>query len=317
MSIASGLLVQSEKSGRRVRFSLPEAKLNLTADNSKYRLHGTKNYINGTLINVSNATLTPTGLKVSTENKSVIKLSDMGKQNSKTELKSSLKNGNLPKDSQYKMSINLRPTTVSTVNSHARHSLPKTNSISSAANKKKFSKSRTRSEKSFKMLPNIEKKFSSLEDLYDDTINGKTGDLKTNLNRYKSTEDVRDPSNFKVSKNGNGNGNGNIPKLPATTTRIVIETAAIDDNNARWDEVFSVVMTSGSNPKKPQFSIKIKPTSKTNQKPLNKNFQKILLHNAKSTSNSSSAGTKCNKARKPIQRLSESQFKSTLLEIYG
>ncbi len=83
------------------------------------------------------------------------------------------------------------------------------------------------------MLPNIEKKFSSLEDLYDDTINGKTGDLKTNLNRYKSTEDVRDPSNFKVSKNGNGNGNGNIPKLPATTTRIVIETAAIDDNNAR------------------------------------------------------------------------------------
>lgn len=237
MSIASGLLVPAEKSARRVRFSLPEAKLTFTTDtSSKFRaMHGTKNYINGTLITLSHTTMTPTGPKATTDSKPIMKLSEMGKQNSKGELgifKSSLKNGNLPtKETQYKMSVNLRPTTVSTVNPHARHSLPKANSITSAANKKKFSKLRTRSEKSFKMLPNIEKKFSSLEDLHDDTIHGKSLDLKTNLNRYKSTEDVRDPNNFKVSKNGNGNGN--IPKLPATTTRIVIETAAVDDNNAR------------------------------------------------------------------------------------
>lgn len=224
MSLTTSLHSQPEKSARRVRFSLPEAKLTLTSDhNSRYRtLHGTSRYVNGTLINVTHTTHSSINSK-QTGDKSIVKLNEIGKQPSKTELngmfKSNLKNGNLPKDSQYKMSINLRPTSVATTKDTQpiKHTLPKT-TASASTNKKKFSKMKTKSEKSFKTLPIIEKKFSSLEDLNDEICNGKINDFKTNLNRYKSTEDVRDPNNFKISKNQNGN----IPKLPATT-KIVIE----------------------------------------------------------------------------------------------
>lgn len=223
MSLTTSLHPQPEKSARRVRFSLPEAKLNLTTDqNGRYRtLHGTNRYVNGTLINVTHTTHSASNLKQSND-KTIMKLNEIGKQNSKTELngifKPNLKNGNLPKDSQYKMSISLRPTSVATTrDSSLKHTLPKTTS-SASTTKKKFSKMKTKTDKTFKTLPVIEKKFSSLEDLNEEISNGKSNDFKSNLNRYKSTEDVRDPNNFKVSKNQNGN----IPKLPATT-KIVIE----------------------------------------------------------------------------------------------
>lgn len=188
MSITS---LNSQPEKRRVRFSLPEAKLNLNSDKYRTLSHGTSKYVNGTLINVTTSTISPS-------------TNDTGKYNTKNDLnsagfKSNLKsNGNANKDaSQLKVSTNslLKPIELTSVQSNNKHNKLKRNG-----------------EKSFKSLPIIDKKFSSLEDLNDKIIDNNKNtlsDYKTsnsNLNRFKSSDDV----SFKL-KNG-------TPKMLATTT---------------------------------------------------------------------------------------------------
>ena len=193
MSITS---LNSQPEKRRVRFSLPEAKLNLNTDKYRILSHGTSKYVNGTLINVTTSTISPSN--------------DTGKYNTQNELnsagfKSNLKSkGNSTKDSsQNKVPSHalLKPIELTSVNSH-----------------NKLNKLKRNSEKSFKSLPIIDKKFSSLEDLNDESINddytkNTLSDYNTtnsNLNRFKSSDDVRDQTSFKL-KNG-------TPKLITTTT---------------------------------------------------------------------------------------------------
>ena len=192
MSITS---LNSQPEKRRVRFSLPEAKLNLNSDKYRTLSHGTSKYVNGTLINVTTSTISPSS-------------NDTGKYNTKSELnsagfKSNLKsNGNANKDSsQFKVSSNslLKPIELTNVHSKNKHNKLKRNS-----------------EKSFKSLPIIDKKFSSLEDLNDESIDYKKNSLSdyktsnTSLNHFKSIDDVRDQTSFKF-KNG-------TPKMLTTTT---------------------------------------------------------------------------------------------------
>ena len=180
MSITS-LSSSQEKSSRRVRFSLPEAKLTLISD--KRTLHGTTKYVNGTLINVTST------------------IHELGKANTKNDtngvFKSNLKsNGIPPKD---KVSFNItRPTTVVSIKEYqGRNSLPTT--TSAVAGRRRASKTITR--KSFNTLPIIERKSSSLEDFDEDSLEEGSGyDVrsKTNLSKYKSTDDLRDSNSYKV-----------------------------------------------------------------------------------------------------------------------
>lgn len=193
MSITS-LTSPPEKHSRRVRFSLPEAKLTLT-NSDKRTLHGTTKYVNGTLINVTSTIHSTT---------------DHGKSSSKNEIKSSLKSngGSIPtkETSQYKVSLNIRPTSVATIKEHGRNSLPATSA--SLDSRRKHSRSIARNgEKSFNTLPIIERKSSSLEDFEEDSLDGDYREESghdsrvkppTNLTRYKSTDDLRDASNFKT-----------------------------------------------------------------------------------------------------------------------
>lgn len=187
--------LNSQPEKRRVRFSLPEAKLNLNSDKYRTLYHGTSKYVNGTLINVTTTTISPstngTGI-FNTQN-------DLNSDGFKSNLKS---NGITTKDSsQYKVSSN---------------SLLKPIEITSVQSKNKLNKLKGNSEKSFKSLPIIDKKFSSLEDLNDESIDYKKNtlsDYKTtnsNLNRFKSSDDVIDQTSFKL-KNG-------TPKVLTTTT---------------------------------------------------------------------------------------------------
>lgn len=191
MSITGLTSPPPEKSSRRVRFSLPEAKL--TLGNDKRTLHGTSKYVNGTLINVTSTIHTTTDLKTP--------------NGSKNEIKSSLKsNGgsSIPtkETSQYKVSLNIRPTSVASIR-EPRHSLPTTTSAGLISQRRRVSKTITRGGgKSFNTLPIIERKSSSLEDFDEDSLDGdyKEDDsrAKQNLTRYKSSDDLRDASNFKV-----------------------------------------------------------------------------------------------------------------------
>lgn len=195
MSIVS-LTSPPEKSSRRVRFSLPEAKLTLNTD--KRTLHGTTKYVNGTLINVS----------------STIHSSNERTQNEingsfKSNLKSNGSNLIPTKEtSQYKVSLNIRPTSVA-----GRNSLPTTTTST------RRRQSRTvvikNGEKSFSTLPIIERKSSSLEEFDEDSLDGDyredvghetKGKGLTKLTKYKSSDDLRDPNNFKVKSS--------VAKLP-------------------------------------------------------------------------------------------------------
>lgn len=192
-----------EKASRRVRFSLPEAKLTFTTD--KRTLHGTSKYVNGTLINVTS---------------SIHSASDHGKsKNEMNVFKSNLKSNNIPtkETSQYKVSLNVRPTSVAYIRDHGRNSLPAT----SAGNVGRRNQNKTivrGSDRSFNTLPIIERKSSSLEDFDEDSLDGDyreetVHELKakqtTNLSRYKSSDDLRDPNNFK--------GKSTVLKLPEAT----------------------------------------------------------------------------------------------------
>lgn len=182
-----------EKVLRRVRFSLPEAKLTFNTD--KRTLHGTTKYINGTLINVTST---------------IHSANELGKLNSKNEVfKSSLKsNGNsgaAKESSQYKVSSNIRPATVM---EKGRNSLPNAMSAGGVVSRRRQSKIITRSsDKSFNTLPIIERKSSSLEDFDDDSLDEdyreeNSHDSKSKapatLTRFKSSEDLRDSSNLKA-----------------------------------------------------------------------------------------------------------------------
>lgn len=193
MSITS---LNSQLEKRRVRFSLPEAKHNFNHDKYRILSHGTSKYVNGTLINVTTST--------------IVSSNEAGKYITKNELnnagfKSNLKsNGNSTKDSsQYKVTSHslLRPIEPTSVNSE-----------------NKLNKLKRNTENSFKSLPIIDKKFSSLEDLNDESIiddNKKNTlcDYKTtnsNLNRFKSSDDLKDQTSFKVKNS--------TPKLLTTNT---------------------------------------------------------------------------------------------------
>ena len=202
----TGLTIDTppEKASRRVRFSLPEAKL--TFNNDKRTLHGTSKYVNGTLINVTST---------------IHSASDHVK--SKNEIngvfKSNLKSNNIPtkETSQYKVSLNVRPTSVATIREHGRNSLPATSA--GIVGRRNQSKTIVRgSDRSFNTLPIIERKSSSLEDFDEDSLDGDyreetVHELKVkptnNLSRYKSSEDLRDSNNFKIKST--------VLKLPEAT----------------------------------------------------------------------------------------------------
>lgn len=215
MSITA-LASPSEKASRRVRFSLPEAKLTFGAD--KRTLHGTTKYINGTLINVTSTIHSPNEL--------------VGKSNSKNEVngmfKSSLKS-NGKENSQYKVSLNIRPATVM---EKGRNSLPNPMSAG-VVSRRRQSKTITRNgEKSLNTLPIIERKSSSLEDFDEDSLDGDYRDENSydsrskppaTLTRFKSSDDLRDSTNlkakssvFKLPEASNGSSNFSLKKTPTS-----------------------------------------------------------------------------------------------------
>lgn len=218
MSITT-LTSPPEKASRRVRFSLPEAKLTFTTD--KRTLHGTTKYVNGTLINVTST---------------IHSANELNKTNSKNEtngaFKSSLKS-NGKETSQYKVSLNIRPATMM---EKGRNSLPNTMSAG-VGNRRRQSKTITRSgEKSFNTLPIIERKSSSLEDFDDDSLDGdyreeNSHDTRskstTTLTRFKSSDDLRDATNsktkssvFKLPEASNGSSNFSQKKTSSNSLKV-------------------------------------------------------------------------------------------------
>lgn len=185
-----------EKSSRRVRFSLPEAKLNLYSD--KRTLHGTTKYVNGTLINVTS---------------SIHSANEKTKNEINGVFKSSLKSNGaaIPakETSQYKVSLNVRPTSFASGREHGRNSLPTTTSAGFIGRRKQI-KARN-DEKSFNTLPIIERKSSSLDEFDEDSLEGSEffedgkSKLANGMSRYKSSDDLRDSS----SKN-----KSSVAKLP-------------------------------------------------------------------------------------------------------
>lgn len=216
MSITT-LTSPSEKASRRVRFSLPEAKLTFGAD--KRTLHGTTKYINGTLINVTST---------------IHSANELGKSNSKNEVngvfKSSLKS-NGKESFQYKVPLNIRPATVM---EKGRNSLPNPMSAG-VVSRRRQSKTITRSgEKSSNTLPIIERKSSSLEEFDEDSLDGdykeeNSHDTRPNplttLTRFKSSDDLRDSGNYKAKSSvlklpeaSNGSTTLSLKKTPTANS---------------------------------------------------------------------------------------------------
>lgn len=200
-----------EKNLRRVRFSLPEAKLTLNPDKRPVHIHGTS-YINGTLINVTSKIHTTTS-----ESKSNGAL--------KNEIKSSLKTAavttNGKESSQYKVTFNIKPTTTSppaiTNNREPRHSsLPTPMSTTCASNvitvgRRRVSKSSNGRQSCGNLLPIIGRKSSSVEDFDERERENEQTFPITSLTKYKSSDDLRDSNTFKmISKN-------NTLRLPEAT----------------------------------------------------------------------------------------------------
>lgn len=216
MSISS-LTSPPEKSSRRVRFSLPEAKLTLYTD--KRTLHGTSKYVNGTLINVTST---------------IHSANELSKSSSKNEI-----NG------AFKSSPNIRPTSVAVTREQSRQSLPNT-AAPGIVSRRRHSKTITRSgEKSFNTLPIIERKSSSLEEFEEDSADGDSENkakskASTNLTRYKSSDDLRDPSNFKVKSSvlklpEASNGSVSLPQKKSPTSN----TLKVPDYSDTISEIIS------------------------------------------------------------------------------
>lgn len=183
-----------EKNLRRVRFSLPEATLNI--DKRPVHIHGTTMYVNGTLINVT-STIHSTTSETKAKNdcgafKSSLKAGGGG---------GSIANGMPKESSQYKVTFNIKPTlpspSPSTIVKEPRHSsLPTPLAYSSNNNnntRRRISKSSNGRQN---LLPIIGRKSSSVEDFDESEIEHVLP--ITNLTKYKSSDDLRDPNNFKV-----------------------------------------------------------------------------------------------------------------------
>ena len=263
-----------EKNLRRVRFSLPEAKLNI----DKRSVHGTTKYVNGTLINVTSM--------IHTTNSDVkVKSTGNGNTSNGIQLKTSClkangsngipisKDSSLTTASQYKLSLNIRPTsaingaqefspTQLLTTQGQRHSLPTASATNGngSINRRRTSKSLVngRNEKSFNTLPIIEnssshileRKSSSLDDNFDDDIGSGRDEIRrderdlehkvmnvTNLTKYKSSDDLRDQNNFKVK-------NSSVLKLPE----------ALNGSAVNGQKVHKINILSTNTLKVPEFS---------------------------------------------------------------
>lgn len=181
-----------EKNSRRVRFSLPEATLNI--DKRPAHIHGTTMYVNGTLINVT-STIHSTTSETKAKNdsggfKSSLKMGGGG----------SVANGTSKESPQCKVTFNIKPTLSSsstpTIVKEARHSsLPTPLACSNLNNtRRRISKSSNGRQN---LLPIIGRKSSSVEDFEESEIEHVLP--ITNLTKYKSSDDLRDPSNFKMT----------------------------------------------------------------------------------------------------------------------
>jgi hypothetical protein len=193
-----------ERNSRRVRFSLPEAKLTLTTD--KRTVHGTTKYVNGTLINIT-STIHAANSAVD----SAAKATPNG-----THVKASCMKSN---GKEFKLA--LRPASTATAGNTSKDT---------AACRRRGSKTLVigRCEKSFNTLPVIEnslardaleRKSSSLEDDFDEDSEVRRDDkdveqqqqqklmAATNLTKYRSSDDLRDPKSFKIK-------NCSVLKLP-------------------------------------------------------------------------------------------------------
>ncbi len=174
--------VMMEKNLRRVRFSLPEAKL----QNNKRAVHGTSMYVNGTLINMTSA--------VHSADK---KLNSKFEGNNVNILKPNSKaltiDENIPGEpSKYKaQTFSIKSVPSVTESPHA--SISNTPVVISRRKVNKASNNRHYSN----TLPSVERKASSVEDF--DWRNEK---LKTvTLNKYQSSDDLRDESKFTIIPN--------------------------------------------------------------------------------------------------------------------
>jgi hypothetical protein len=190
-----------EKNSRRVRFSLPEAKLTLS--NDKRPVHGTSMYVNGTLINVTSTIHSTT---------SEPKTNGGAKHDFKSSLKIPQANG-IPKEASHsKVTFNIKPplpTAVAPTKEPRHSSLPTPISPLTAATttangnnvvmieKRRMSKSSNGRQNGGNTLPLIGRKSSSVEDFDEPESES------NNLTKYKSSDDLRDPNNFKmISKGG-------------------------------------------------------------------------------------------------------------------
>lgn len=265
---------QVEKNLRRVRFSLPEAKLNI----DKRTVHGTSKYVNGTLINVTSM--------IHTTNSDVkVKSTSNGNTSNGLQLKTSCLKTNgsngipIPKDasitaaSQYKLSLNIRPasaingaqefpSTQLLSSQGQRHSLPTASATNGIGNisRRRTSKSLVngRNEKSFNTLPIIEnssshileRKSSSLDDNFDDDIGSGRDESRrderdlehkvmtvSNLTKYKSSDDLRDSNNYKLK-------NSSVLKLPE----------AFNGSAVNGQKVHKINILSTNTLKVPEFS---------------------------------------------------------------
>lgn len=207
-----------EKNSRRVRFSLPEAKL--TLHNDKRAVHGTSMYVNGTLINVTSTIHTTTDTK--TTKNSIITKNEGGafKSSLKASTPTNGSNGIPKESSQYKVTFNVSKIASSSspppnvMSKEPRHSLPtsttQSNNTAMMIGRRRMSKSSNGRHSGVNTLPIIGRKSSSVED-----IDEREREIEhvlpiTNLNKYKSSDDLRDPSNFRMI---NGT-KGNVLRLP-------------------------------------------------------------------------------------------------------
>lgn len=221
-----------EKNSRRVRFSLPEAKLTLHTD--KRPVHGTSMYVNGTLINVTSAIHSTTDTKSTSKNEN--SSGGVFKSSLKASTTTTNSNGIPRESSQYKVTFNvtkpaspLSPSPQMVMNKEPRHSLPTpthSNSTIIMAGRRRMSKSS--SGRHTNTLPIIGRKSSSAEDIDDREIEQVVP--ITNLNKYKSSDDLRDASSFRMITSSKGN----VLRLPeATPYHKALKNSTMTSNTLR------------------------------------------------------------------------------------